>query len=147
MTVKFLTDVQLEIHTCPTCGVVFGVAEVVLQQKRAQGGTFYCPNAHPLGWQDNELARTKKALAVEQTRRAQAEAQVQDERQRAVRLAEANSLAKESLRRSLAAQKGVTTRIKNRVANGVCPCCNRHFTNLERHMKGQHPDFKGEVPA
>lgn len=35
--------------------------------------------------------------------------------------------------------------MKNRVANGVCPCCNRHFENLERHMKGQHPDFQPEA--
>ncbi len=43
--------------------------------------------------------------------------------------------------RQLAAQKGVTTRIKNRIGNGVCPCCKRTFTNLARHMKGQHPDY------
>ncbi len=44
--------------------------------------------------------------------------------------------------RQLSAQKGVTTRIKNRIANGVCPCCKRTFQNLARHMKGQHPDYK-----
>lgn len=44
--------------------------------------------------------------------------------------------------RQLSAQKGVTTRIKNRIGNGVCPCCNRTFANLARHMKGQHPDYK-----
>lgn len=44
--------------------------------------------------------------------------------------------------RQLAAQKGVTTRIKNRIGNGVCPCCKRTFTNLARHMKGQHPDYR-----
>lgn len=44
--------------------------------------------------------------------------------------------------RQLSAQKGVTTRIKNRIGNGVCPCCNRTFKNLARHMSGQHPDYK-----
>lgn len=46
--------------------------------------------------------------------------------------------------RSLIAQKGVTTRLKNRAKNGVCPCCNRHFKNLARHMASQHPEFAAE---
>jgi len=33
------------------------------------------------------------------------------------------------------------TRIKNRIANGVCPCCQRTFQNLGRHMKSQHPNY------
>jgi hypothetical protein len=28
------------------------------------------------------------------------------------------------------------------VANGVCPCCNRTFQNLARHMAGKHPDYE-----
>ena len=33
-------------------------------------------------------------------------------------------------------------RIKRRIANGVCPCCNRTFKHLGRHMKNKHPTFK-----
>lgn len=33
------------------------------------------------------------------------------------------------------------SRIRERVKNGVCPCCNRTFENLARHMKTKHPDF------
>lgn len=40
------------------------------------------------------------------------------------------------------AQKGQNTRLKNRIAAGVCPCCNRSFQNVARHMAGQHPDFQ-----
>ena len=39
------------------------------------------------------------------------------------------------------AEKAAKTRIKNRVQNGVCPCCKRTFQDLARHMAGQHPDF------
>ncbi len=39
------------------------------------------------------------------------------------------------------ALKGVVTRTKNRVKNGLCPCCNRTFTNLAKHMPGQHPEY------
>jgi hypothetical protein len=36
------------------------------------------------------------------------------------------------------------TKLKQRVANGVCPCCHRSFVNLHRHMAGQHPDYTKE---
>lgn len=45
---------------------------------------------------------------------------------------------------SLSATRGVVTRIKNRIANGVCPCCSRSFgtdSKLARHIKSKHPDF------
>lgn len=43
--------------------------------------------------------------------------------------------------RRAAAFKGQVTKIKNRVGNGVCPCCTRHFDNLHQHMQDQHPDW------
>ena len=32
-------------------------------------------------------------------------------------------------------------RMRDRVKNGVCPCCNRQFQNLLSHMRRKHPDF------
>jgi len=49
-------------------------------------------------------------------------------------------------KRQKAAAKGQLTKTKRRVANGVCPCCNRTFADLSAHMHGQHPEY-GEVPA
>ena len=43
--------------------------------------------------------------------------------------------------RKLSASKGQMTKLKNRVKNGVCPCCNRTFVNLLRHMKSKHPEY------
>ena len=37
-------------------------------------------------------------------------------------------------------EKAAKTRIKNRIANGVCPCCHPSFRDLHRHMKNKHPD-------
>lgn len=45
---------------------------------------------------------------------------------------------KEAQRR---AEKAAKTKLKQRIANGVCPCCQRSFTNLHSHMQKQHPDF------
>ena len=39
------------------------------------------------------------------------------------------------------AEKAAKTKIKNRVGNGVCPCCNRTFKDLARHMANKHPTF------
>ena len=46
-----------------------------------------------------------------------------------------------AVERSLTAHKGHTTRLKTRIAAGVCPCCRRNFVNLARHMSKKHPDF------
>ena len=31
--------------------------------------------------------------------------------------------------------------MRDRVKNGVCPCCNRSFTSLWQHIKNEHPEF------
>lgn len=33
-------------------------------------------------------------------------------------------------------------KIQTRVKGGVCPCCNRSFVQLTRHMKTKHPDYE-----
>jgi DNA repair exonuclease SbcCD ATPase subunit len=48
---------------------------------------------------------------------------------------------RDAVARSASALKGVVTKKKkqlDRVINGVCPCCNRHFKNLQRHMDDVH---------
>jgi len=37
--------------------------------------------------------------------------------------------------------KAALTRMTNRIAFGVCPCCHRHFDNLQRHIATKHPEF------
>jgi hypothetical protein len=43
---------------------------------------------------------------------------------------------------SHAATKGQLTKTRNRAAKGVCPCCNRSFVNVARHVATKHPDFQ-----
>ena len=42
------------------------------------------------------------------------------------------------------AAKGQISKLKKRASAGVCPCCNRSFQNLRRHMGNKHPEFVGE---
>jgi len=54
-----------------------------------------------------------------------------------------------SLEKSNRALRGVATRRKNqlnKVKKGVCPCCDRFFENVYKHMKTKHPEHvQGEA--
>lgn len=85
---------------------------------------WYCPNGHRQhypGKSDEQKQRERAQFAEQRARR------VEEER--------------DSLKYSVRAQKAAKTRLKNRIKNGICPCCNRSFANLKRHMDGQHPDY------
>lgn len=43
-------------------------------------------------------------------------------------------------RRQHAATKGKLTRMRKRIAAGVCPCCTRSFRQVRQHMERMHPD-------
>ena len=116
---------------CGACGVWFCMSETAYTTKQREGGFFYCPNGHCRGW--NEGTKKRDELRLERDRLKQRLSQRDDEIKAA--------------KKSNSSLKGQITRIKNRTKNGVCPCCNRHFENLQRHMQGQHPDWDGETEA
>jgi hypothetical protein len=111
---------------CIACGVVFGMPEDMLQARREGGGSFWCPNGHSLSYAKPEVQRLREQLDA--SRRNADFWRDQEKRER----------------QSHAATKGILTKTKKRVGNGVCPCCKRHFVNLERHMQGQHPGYATE---
>jgi hypothetical protein len=121
---------------CGECGVQFGLSERFQQGKRESGGTFYCPNGHPRVYRVSELDETREKLANEK-RNAEFWRQ---------RTSEARKET-EAERRSKAAVKGQLTKVKNRVGHGVCPCCNRSFENLKRHMTSKHPEVVANPEA
>lgn len=129
MTKTFLIAYQitLESLTCGTCGVNFAVDASLLETWRKEKGSFHCPNGHVRGWRESEADRLKKALAVETQRRTMAESTATAEAKRAKKAEDALS------------------RERRRVGNGVCPCCDRTFANLMRHMAAKHPEYQGPV--
>lgn len=121
--------------TCANCGMPFAVPREWEQAKRRTHGDFWCPNGHPLAFHgptpaEREAATLRKELEREAAARRNAE-------ERAGRLHGSNI----ALGRKLSAAKGQQTKLRKRIGNGVCPCCNRHFTNVERHMTTQHPEW------
>lgn len=120
---------RLVVEECGECFVLFAFPETQQEKARADHRRgFWCPNEHKLHY----TGKTEAQKLREQLER---------ERDRAGRLASQRDQAEASLR----ATKGVVTRQKKqlqRVANGVCPCCNRSFVNLARHMESKHPGYQ-----
>lgn len=98
--------------------------------------SFYCAYGHGMHFPEGENEETK--LRRERDLLAQRIAERDDEikRQREMR---------EATERQLSATRGLVTRIRNRVGHGVCPCCNRTFADLARHMAGKHPTYAAEA--
>ncbi len=109
---------------CIDCGVIFGVTDTYEKRRRGDHGTFHCPNGHPQFYPaKNEAEKLRDQLAAERRNAEKAEERWQREKA------------------SHAATKGQLTKTKKWVAGGVCPCCNRSFVQLARHMSGQHPEY------
>lgn len=131
--------IVIDVTTCESCGIQFGASKAWMDARRADGKGFYCPNGHALAF-EGTTKKLKKEL--EEAKKAAADAKRQADQYRNWYNAEQGD--HEQTRKKLSSTKGQLTKTKKRVANGVCPCCSRHFANLERHMAGQHPDFAHE---
>lgn len=126
----------VEKYTCcrDGCGAVFGLEAGFANYRRKDHKTFYCPNGHSQYFSgETEEEKLRKDLAQQKKRTQWAE----ESRQHAIK-------REEQAQRKATAYKGVATKIKKRIGNGVCPCCNRTFQNLMAHIKTKHPKFKGK---
>lgn len=129
--IRFQYSVAMDEKQCIECGTCFGVASVVIESRRKDKKSFYCPNGHPQCYMESEADRLRKQLATEQAARVEAN--------RLRWLAEeARTKAERKLKRT-----------EKRVKNGVCPCCKRTFSNsrLALHLATKHPDFATETKS
>jgi hypothetical protein len=102
------------------CNQHFAMSEAFYRQTRRTRETWYCPSGHPRIW----LGESDES----KLRRAQArETALKDQLAAATREAEEVRVA--------------LLRDRQRFAKGVCPCCNRSFDNVRRHMETKHPDY------
>lgn len=121
----------LTIVECPGCHMDFGITPAFEAARRRDHKTFWCPAGCAQSYRaESEEEKLRKQLAASERRRGWAETREQSTRDQL-----------EATERSLRGHKAAKTRIKNRIAAGVCPCCGRSFQNLRRHMDGQHPGF------
>lgn len=126
-------EITLVSTHCFKCHAVFGMTKEADAHKRRSHEDLWCPycgtKQYYTGKSDLERLReekedTHRSLVREQARHDQTQA------------------AHSHTMRSLAATRGVITRTKNRIAKGVCPCCNRQFQNLANHIANKHPDYR-----
>jgi hypothetical protein len=124
-------NVRLTTIHCGECGGSYAINERYRRQKEEQGGTWTCPYCK-CGW---GYVKSELDRAREQLQRTQTELRLANDRKEYYRN------ESEHFRRSRDGIKGVLTKVKRRVGKGTCPCCKRHFVNVERHMKVKHPTF------
>ena len=129
---------SLVVWECPSCGIVYGIPRQFADQIKAQGSHYYCPNGHRLSWRQSDADRERK-----RAERAEREASAARDTARRWR----DNADRE--RRSAIAYKGHLTRIRNRIASGVCPvpgCKRSGFTQILRHITTQHPEWLHDHP-
>lgn len=118
----------LTVTSCSQCYVPFAVPKEFWDNGWNYGGEIYCPRGHRMTFgpgrvkeMEQEAVRLRARLDQQQARAAHME-------------------------RSRSAVKGQLTKVRRRVGNGICPCCNRTFSDLAKHMTNQHPEYAdGEV--
>ncbi len=119
---------SFEDITCGNCGIVFYVPESwYLKRVSGEGGSrdFTCPNGHAryfIG--ETEAQRLKRELEAANKAKNEATAKMWQ--------AQAAQQKAEEKNRKLT----------KRASAGVCPCCNRTVSQMARHMKTKHPDWK-----
>ncbi len=118
--VSIRTSIDLELVTCYSCGIRFGLPSDFDANRLNDKETWYCPNGHAQSY----TGRPVRDLLSESERRNLSLRQRLDQ-------AEADATRKGKQLASL----------KKRVKNGVCPSCRRHFMNVQRHIANKHPDF------
>lgn len=119
---KYVDNISFVTQTCCKCNMPFAMTERFNDARISDHTTWYCPAGHPQIYRKGaseeeklkaELARTESMLEAAQARSSKI-AQERDDVTRAHR------------------------KMRASVMNGVCPCCNRTFQNLMRHMKSEH---------
>ena len=132
-TVTELVKTTYIIRSCGECGITYGVPKWFDDECHEQGANkiWCCPNGHKRVYRKSATQKLFQDLQRERAGHDQTKASRDRWRKK-----------EERTGRRLSATRGIVTRIKNRISNGVCPCCNRSFKNLKRHMGSQHPDYK-----
>lgn len=131
-----VVEQKLVTETCCECGLLFAMTEDFKNEKLKyreshNRRSFYCPNGH----QQHYLGETEETKLRRERDRLKNDADWQRRRRE-----EAEARAKHQEHRANG-YKGHATRVTKRAKAGVCPCCNRTFQQLARHMATKHPTF------
>lgn len=128
---------ELVVTSC-WCGIQLALPSSLYRKMQADSHVHaFCPVGHRFVYSHNEADQQRERAEIAESRlRAE----------RAAHTATRDQAA--AAHRSAIAYKGHVTRLRNRIANGVCPLagCHRHFDNVQAHIEGQHPEWAAEPP-
>lgn len=126
MATTFTESVTLERLSCGSCGGVFALNYEVLQHARNNAGGYNCPYCRERwSWTKTEAQRLREQL---------------EQAQRELRQEKCNVMTERQMRESVELENNRLGKKLKRVHKGTCPCCKRHFENLQRHMETKHPE-------
>lgn len=127
---EYKVGANLTVLECGNCGCLHAIPTNWEESAKSAGHhtyDWYCPRGCKIGYGGPSEAEKQRKRADEAERRVQAERDLRQDTER-----------------RLIAQRGETTKAKKRAAAAVCPCCNRSFVQLRRHMANKHPDYDPE---
>lgn len=128
---------------CADCREPFGIENATLEVLKRSHGTFFCPWGHSNFFPKGPTEADKLRLERDRLKQEGARLEEKAAQERKWRLQEEERRADAERRASAA--RGQVTKLKNRVSAGVCPCCNRQFVDLHRHMQTKHKGFVAEA--
>lgn len=134
--IQYGTTVTLETVICCRCAVPFAMPTQLQQHFKDSKETFYCPNGHSQVYRKSTEQELRETLEEEKRQRSQSEQALK------AKLFEKQEEAdnwRANWQKQLK-EKQKAERTLKRVHKGVCPCCNRTFDNLAKHMQTKHPE-------
>lgn len=127
----FTEEITLQTVSCLHCAGTFALNARWLEHKRKNSGWYHCPYCEgSQGWGESEADRLRKEI---------------EQRSRELTAAKSEALRATHQRDEESKAKLEALRQLGRVNKGVCPCCNRQFKNLARHMAVKHKTMKADA--
>lgn len=124
MGLALAVTVTLTEISCGGCGGAYAINERYRREKQEKGGSWTCPYCRTWwGYSEGENARLREQVEAEKKR---------------TRLALERENAERAERVRIETERDKIARKLKRVTKGVCPECQRSFSNLARHMHTKH---------
>lgn len=133
------TSVELVEVNCGCCGGVYAINKVYHQRCYDKGLSWRCPYPDcnvTWGWSGSG-AHKKELKRLERLRK-----NAEDRERHAHQRAEAALADAKHADHRARGFKGQLTQTKKRIGKGQCPCCQKPYVHLARHMEKMHPEYE-----
>ena len=125
---SFSSTVWFDQITCWVCGFLFAMPQSAREDFAARGTSFYCPKGCNISYGKSLAVKKQEELDA---LRNQMQAQLNEANH-------AKAVAQKEARKAKLDKR----KVEQRIAHGVCPCCNKTFADLSHHMIENHKEFR-----